>query len=208
MKHALILGGGSKWGASFTKNLADNGYTIDLITSSNFEYPNVINHKIDWISSDQHIIIGLLEPLKNKIYDLIFFNQNSGGGPNEQSFAPGGIFPIDHWHMHNWINCHLPYVVVKTMSNSIQGSTKVGWMITGLVDGTNKDLWKYAGYASVKSTNIHIMQGFANQHHGIFFAMDPIWFPEDDYKKDAETILSKIEGLTKEDSGSIIKKQA
>lgn len=88
MKHALILGGGSKWGAHFTKNLADNGYAVDLITGSDFDYNNVTSHKIDWVHSNPDNIKELLEPLKNKTYDIIFFNQNSGGGPNEQSYAP------------------------------------------------------------------------------------------------------------------------
>ena len=206
MKHALILGGGSKWGANFTNLLVTKGYTVDLITSSDFNNPSVNTYKIDWLTSSVQSVTELLEPLKNKTYDLIFFNQNSGGGPNDQAFAPGEIFPVEYWHMHNWINCQLPYVVVKTLSNSIQKTTKIGWMITGLVDGKDKDLWKYAGYASVKSTNIHIMQGFANQHQGIFFALDPRWFPEDQYSKDSEKIFTLIESLSLNDTGSIIKK--
>lgn len=206
MKHALILGGGSKWGASFTKILANSGYTVDLITSSDFEHPNVITHKIDWIHSNQNNINELLEPLKEKTFDLIFFNQNSGGGPNEDAYAPGDIFPIDHWNIQNWINCQLPYVVIKLLSNSIKSDTRIGWMITGLIDGKEKSLWKYAGYASVKSTNVHIMRGFANSHHGIFFALDPTWFPVEDYEKDSLTILNIINLLSDSDSGMILKK--
>ena len=208
MKHALILGGGSKWGASFTKNLADNGYAVDLITSSNFEYNNVISHKIDWIYSNRNSLESLLEPLKEKKYDLIFFNQNSGGGPNEQSFAPGDIFPIDHWNIQNWVNSQLPYVVVKTLSNSIDNDTKIGWMLTGLIDGKDKEMWKYAGYASVKSTNLHIMRGFANQHHGIFFAINPFWFPKNQYSEDADTIRCIIEDLKTSDNGCTVDKNA
>lgn len=208
MKHALILGGGSKWGAHFTKNLADNGYAVDLITSSKFNYNNVTSHKIDWVYSNPDNVKELLEPLKNKTYDIIFFNQNSGGGPNEQSYAPGDIFPIDHWHIQNWINCQLPYFVVKTLSNSIHKTTKIGWMLTGLIDGKDKEMWKYAGYASVKSTNLHIMRGFANQHHGIFFAINPFWFPENQYEEDAETIRLIIEDLKTSDNGCTVDKNA
>jgi len=206
MKNVLLFGCGSKWGAEFTKTIADAGYNIDLVTGSDFDYKNVTTYKIDWFGSSLQSLQELLDPLKDKQYDIIFFNQNTGGGPNDQAYAPGDIFPIDHWNIQNWINCQLPYAVVKMLNNSIHKTTKVGWMITGLVDGKDKDLWRYAGYASVKSTNVHIMRGFANQHCGIFFAMDPIWFPKDDYKKDSETILSKIEGLSAKDSGSIVKK--
>jgi len=206
MKQALILGGGSKWGANFTKNLADNGYTVDLITSSDFEYQNVHSYKIDWIYSNTNQLKNLLEPLTLKKYDLIFFNQNSGGGPNDIAYAPGDIFPIDHWNIQNWINCQLPYVVVKTLSDSIHNDTKIGWMLTGLIDGKDKEMWKYAGYASVKNTNLHIMRGFANQHHGIFFALNPFWFPEKEQEQDAETIRLLIENLKEHDNGCTIDK--
>lgn len=205
-KHALVLGGGSKWGAAFTKNLADNNYHIDLITSSDFSYNNVTTHKIDWWATNEENIYDFVNPLKNKIYDFIFFNQNSGGGPNEQSFAPGDVFPIDLWHKQNWINCQLPYVVVKSLSKSIKKTTKVGWMITGLIDGKDREMWKYAGYASVKSTNVHIMRGFAKYHHGIFFALNPSWFPIDEYNEDSEKIRILIESLTKKENGSILEK--
>jgi hypothetical protein len=206
MKNVLLFGCGSKWGAEFTKTIADAGYNIDLVTGSDFSYKNVTTYKIDWFGSNLQTLREILLPLTQKQYDIIFFNQNTGGGPNEQAYAPGDIFPIDHWNVQNWINSQLPYVAVKLLNNSIHKSTKVGWMITGLVDGKDKNLWKYAGYASVKSTNIHIMRGFANHHHGIFFALDPSWFPEDQYQKDAETILSKIENLEITDTGSIVKK--
>jgi hypothetical protein len=205
MKHALLLGCGSKWGATFTKTVSKN-YNVDLITSSNFNHENVTTHNIDWFGSDLQTIKELADKINHKEYDIIFFNQNTGGGPNEQAYAPGDVFPIDHWNTQNWINCQLPYALIKLLSNSITETTKIGWMITGLVDGKDKNLWKYAGYASVKSTNIHIMRGFANQHRGIFFAMDPSWFPENEYEKDAETILSKIENLKIKDSGDIVKK--
>lgn len=206
MLNALIVGGGSKWGSYFTKNLANNNYAVDLITGSEFDYNNVTSHKLDWVHSNPGNLKELLEPLKNKTYDIIFFNQNSGGGPNEQSYAPGDIFPIDHWHIQNWINCQLPYFVVKTLSNNIYETTKIGWMLTGLINGKDKEMWKYAGYASVKSTNLHIMRGFANQHHGIFFAINPFWFPENQYNKDAETIRLIIENIKSEDNGCTIDK--
>jgi hypothetical protein len=206
MKQALILGGGSKWGSVFTKNLADNGYTVDLITSSTFTHDNVHTHSVDWISSNENTIRYITDQLKNKTYDLIFFNQNSGGGPNEQCFAPNQSYPIDHWHIQNWVNSMLPYVVVQELSNSITADTKVGWMLTGLIDGKDKAMWKYAGYASVKSTNLHIMRGFANQHKGIFFALNPFWFPEKEQEQDAETIRLLIEKLQAHDNGCTIDK--
>lgn len=208
MKNALIIGGGSKWGASFTKNLAQNNYHVDVITGSGFSCNNVTTHKIDWWGSNLENLKVLLDPLRTKKYDMIFFNQNSGGGPNEQYFGPNQSFSVDHWHQQNWINCMLTYYTVQILSDCILSYTKVGWMLTGLIDGKDKEMWKYAGYASIKSTNLHIMRGFANQHRGIFFGLNPIWFPETQHEEDADTIRCIIENLELKDNGCTIDKNA
>lgn len=206
MNKVLLFGCGSKWGSHFTKNLADNGYTVDLITSTGLEYPNVYNYKIDWFTSSTDYVNNLLEPLTLKKYDLIFFNQNTGGGPNDQAFMPGHEFPIDQWNMHNWINSQLPFVAIKKLSNNIHDNTKIGWMLTGLIDSKDPELWRYAGYASVKSTNLHIMRGFSKYHHGIFFALNPIWFPAGQEEQDANNIRLLIENLKPDDNGCTIDK--
>ena len=197
-KKALLFGCGSKWGLWFTKHLADNGYHVNLVSSSDVDYPNVTNHKINWIQSNEKSIKELV--VKEK-YDLIFFNQNSGGGPGGMDFSPTKDFPIDHWNLHSWINCQLPYTVIKHLGDYIGGHTKIGWMLTGLISGNDSSLYQYAGYASLKSTNLHIMRGFSQYHPGIFFAINPIWFPELDYKKDAVQIAKVIEHLSETDSG-------
>jgi len=205
MKNALILGGGSKWGAEFTKKLSET-YHVDLITGSYFTHDNVTTHHIDWFGMNEDVLREILFKINDKTFDIIFFNHNSGGGPNEQSYAPGSEYPIDQWHMQNWINCMSTYFIIQNLSNCITEDTKIGWMITGLIDGKEKELWKYAGYANVKSTNVHIMRGFANAHPGIFFALNPIWFQEVIYDLDAETVVKQIENLTAENNGEIITK--
>lgn len=203
MKNALILGGGSKWGSTFTKTLVNSNYNVDLITSTGIDHPQITNFKIDWNTIDQREIDVITEQLSKKQFDLIFFNQNSGGGPNDVSYQPGDIFPIDHWHKANWINCLINYYIIKKLSYSITKNTKIGWMLTGLIDGKDPQMWKYAGYASVKSTNVHIMRGFSKYHHGVFFAIQPYWFPEKEFQKDATSILRVIENLKKQDNGYI-----
>jgi hypothetical protein len=206
MNKVLLFGCGSKWGSYFTKNLADNGYTVDLITSTGLEYPNVYNYKIDWFTSSEDYVNNLLEPLTLKKYNLIFFNQNTGGGPNDQAFAPGHEFPVNQWNMHNLVNSQLPFVAIKKLSNSIHDNTKIGWMLTGLIDSRDSELWRYAGYASVKSANLHIMRGFSKYHHGIFFALNPIWFPAGQEEQDANDIRLLIENLKSEDNGCTVDK--
>jgi hypothetical protein len=197
-KKALLFGCGSKWGLSFTKHLSDQGYEIDLVTSTDVNYKNVNIYKIDWLTSSEQIIKDLI---KQQPYDLIFFNQNSGGGPGEKDFSSERNFPISHWNLHLWINCQLPYVVIKHLSPSIKETTKIGWMLTGLIAGNDTNLYQYAGYASLKSTNLHIMRGFSQYHTGIFFAINPVWFPQESHSEDSKLILNTIDNLSKIDSG-------
>ena len=206
-KTALLVGCGSKWGAVFTDELLKKNYEIDLITSTGIENTGITNHLIDWWNSDTKIIDKIIENLKTTHYDLIFFNQNSGGGLDEHFFTSDENFPIDHWNKSTWMNCQLTYYIVKKLSAKIQENTKIGWMLTGLIDSTDSNFWQYAGYASVKATNLYIMRGFAKFCTGIFFGMQPIWFPAGDEIKDAINIIDMIENLTTTDSGKILTKE-
>ena len=197
-KKALLFGCGSKWGLEFTKYLADNGYQINLVSSSSVDYPGVKTLNINWVMSNE---TSVKELLVKEEYDLIFFNQNSGGGPGGDDFSPSRDYSVDHWNIHNWINSQLPYIVIKHLSSTITEKTKIGWMLTGLIVGNDTSRYQYAGYASIKSTNLHIMRGFSEFHKGIFFAINPMWFPVEDYKADAKQISSIIERLETTDTG-------
>lgn len=204
IKKALLVGCGSKWGAAFTTHLSNLNYHIDLVTSSDSTYQNTNTIKVNWFELNSTNIKSLLN--QEKHYDLIFFNQNSGGSVGEHHFSPGNVYDIEKWNYHNWINCQLPYIVIQHLSKSITDTTKIGWMMTGLIVGHEKDKFRYAGYASVKSTNLHIMRGFSEFHPGIFFAINPGWFPEAEYQKDAQSIEKVIDNLTKADSGKAFNK--
>lgn len=206
-KTALLLGCGSKWGAVFTDELLKKNYEIDLITSTGIEHEKITNHIIDWWNSDTEIIDKIVDNLKTSNYDLVFFNQNSGGGLNEHFFSSNENFPVEHWNKSTWINCQLAYYMVKKLGSKIKENTKIGWMLTGLIDSTDSNFWQYVGYASVKATNLYIMRGFAKFCTGIFFGMQPIWFPAGDEKKDAINIIDIIENLTAADSGKILTKE-
>jgi hypothetical protein len=62
------------------------------------------------------------------------------------------------------------------------------------------------GYASVKSTNLHLMRGFSLHYPGIFFCINPIWFPKEEFSKDAEQIFSLIIKLQSADNGKVFNK--
>lgn len=202
--NVLILGAGSKWGQHFTQQILSEGHTVDLITSSSV--PNANNIRVDWNQLTLEEISLILTPLKGKQYDIIFFNQNSGGAPNDVWFEPTNTFPLEAWSKSVWLDCQLPYYVIKVLTNSIHKNTKVGWMLTGLIDGKEKDKWKYAGYASNKNSNVHIMRGFSQFHPGIFFCINPSWFPPGQEKKDAAVIFQSIKNLTTNHNGKVLNK--
>lgn len=208
MKNALLIGCGSKWGADFTRYLLTKNYHIDLITSSdNFSgTPNVNPHKVDWQQYTGPVVDTISENLSQKTYDLIFFNQNGGGGPNNEWFRPNCMFSEDSWADILKRDSMMSYRLVHKLTNSINKSTKVGWMLTGLIDGKDPNHWGYAGYGSMKSMHLFIMRGFASAHPGIFFAINPIWFPKGDEVKDAEAILNVIEKLEPKDNGKTFNK--
>jgi len=201
----LLVGSGANWGSVFTKYIADQGHIVDLVTSKEFSYNNVNAIKINWENSEVEINT-INETLNNNQYDIIFFNQNSYGVPNEHDFSKERTASKQSWDLAYWINCQLPYYMLKHLSNSIHENTKIGWMLTGLIDGKEVAMRKYAGYASVKSTNLHLMRGFSLHHTGIFFCINPIWFPKDDFSKDAEQIFSVITKLQSTDNGKVFNK--
>lgn len=204
--NVLLFGAGSKWGAHFTRYLADHDCKIDLVTSSNFQYNNVSTYHINWHTVNLNDLKNLLSSLPEKKYDLIFFNQNGGGGPNDKFYSKEFTIDQDRWNKSYWVDVQLPYYVIKNLTNSISEKTKIGWMLTGLINGIESKHWKYAGYAGAKTTNLHIMRGFSQFHPGIFFCLNPIWFPPDTIDADCLSIYSVINSLVPGDTGKVFTK--
>lgn len=204
MKKVLLFGSGKKWGKEFLKYLSFLNIKVDSVSSEYIDLPNVNNIKVDWFNLDRNKIKSIIDPYKK--YDLIFFNHNNGGSPGEHYLSPHNEMDLGSWNYNYWISCQLPYVVIHHLSNSISQDTKIGWMLTGLIEGRDENLFKYAGYAGVKSTNLHILRGFSKFHPGIFFGINPIWFPEEDWPKDAKQIFHVIESLKSKDNGKCFNK--
>ena len=203
-KKSLLLGCGSKWGAEFTKCLVNNGYTVDLVTQTGLKYPNVNNIIINWQELDREKIETLIP---KEEYDLVFFNQNSKGSVNDFWLVEGNVLPENMWNKNYFIDCQLPYYIVHHLGSVTKFETKFGWMMTGLITGRDENLFKHAGYACNKASNLHIMRGFSkSRRKGIYFAINPSWFPLDQYEKDSIQILKIIENLTLLDSGKSFNK--
>ena len=202
----LLVGAGSKWGSLFTKYLAEQGCIIDLVTGTGVDYDNVINHKVNWNTLSLQDLDVIAANLSQDSYDLIFFNQNSGGGPNDQYFSPGLDASLEGWSKSFWLDCQMPYYLIKKLKTKINETTRIGWMLTGLINSEQSEQWKYGGYASAKTTNLHLMRSFSQYNTGIYFCLQPIWFPPGEEIKDCIMIYDTIKNLTVDDNGRIIMK--
>lgn len=205
MKKALLLGTGSKWGKSFSEQLLAEGFHLDIISGTkvvaqNAESFNLI--QVDWQNfRAPDDIYPLLDQLKFGPYDLIFFNHNAPGAPDEWEFQ--NEIQIAQWSHSFWLNCQLPALLIDKLSqkNLIQNDTRIGWMLTGLINGQSPDFWRHAGYASCKYTNMAMLQGFSKYRKGIYFGVQPGSFSPENYRDDSLKILKLISQLTQAESG-------
>lgn len=202
---ALLIGAGSKWGGEFTNFLLSKNYKIDLVTGSNLEERlNLTIHKINWKTFSSRDMDVLAGNLSQENYDLIFFNQNSQSYPNEQTFSPDRDISIEDWSRGFWIDCQMPYYLIKKIKNKIQKDTKIGWMLTGLITSQQSEYWKYGGYTSNKNTNLHLMRNFSQYHPGIFFCIDPMGLNPINFQEDCENIFKVIQDINEDDNGKVL----
>lgn len=203
-KRVLITGGGSKFGYELTKRFSDNGYIVDVITSTNVIHENVNVSIIKWSTITENKLKKALDSFGSNEYDVIFFNHNTGGGPNETDYLPYTDYNIKKWSNHYFINCQIPFITLKYIHSKVKHDTKIGWMISGMVDGKWEDGWKYGGYVGFKATNLYQMRGFSKYYPGIFFCMNPGHIELHNYEGDSSQIVDTIKNLEKSDSGKIL----
>lgn len=206
MNNILLVGAGSKWGKIFTEYLVTQGCKVDLITSTGIDSENINNHKINWNTFSMSDLDSIVNKLSIDTYDLIFFNQNSGGGPNDEYFSPNLDVSLEGWSRNLWIDCQMPYYLIKKLKTKITETTRIGWMLTGLINSEQSEQWKYGGYASAKTTNLHLMRSFSQYNTGIYFGLQPIWFPPGEESKDCKDIYKMLIRLSSKDNGRIIMK--
>ncbi len=190
MKNALLIGCGSKFGATFTKNLADNNYQIDLISSSDLQYKNTNTIHYEWYESNdredmykdemtvefhRNLLSNILFSLSEKNYDLILFNQNRGQLFNFKVFSKfntlekHNLFDLDDWmsvwSLRYWFGCQLPLYISAYLNNnkSILSDTKIVWMNSGIIEcpASADENWLYQDYIGLKVHNLHIMKELA-----------------------------------------------
>jgi hypothetical protein len=200
--NALLIGCGSKWGGDFFLPEIKKDYKTTLITSSNIEDPDLNIIKISYNDINQSLFDNIKDKIKDIKFDLIFFNHNSGGGPGAEYFSPNGPkINSAAWSSSLYIHCHFPAMLIRELTENITEDTKVGWMLTGMIKDANPDNYQWGLYGSAKYINLCIMRLFSQNHPGIFFGINPWWFPKDEAQQRAEDISGLIKNLTKEHNG-------
>lgn len=206
--NVLLVGGGSKFGLSFTKFLKSKEYTVDIITSKMLPIIGVTSYRVNWNTVQQKDIEKIANKINSnsKVYDIILFNQNSYTGVDQTVFKNNNQLPnINKWNQAYFTHCQLPLLLIKMIQPSIGNETKIGWMLTGMIHQDQPEQYKHALYGAAKYTNQSIMKMFTEfEHKGIFFGMDPIWLDSTKEDQECSDMLSAIGRVTQ--SGSVITK--
>lgn len=173
MKHCILTGGGSKFGAILTEKFLDQGYIVHLITSSpskwkNVPYVNTIN--VDWHRLDISKLKSLIPNIDH--VDVIFFNHNASALSAERFNTTSLQNPRDWGHSY-FVATQFPYYYIKILSKKINTETKIGWMLSELINQPNVNQVGFADYIGNKFTNACIMKSFSMTNSGCFFGLHP-----------------------------------
>ena len=204
--NALLLGCGSKLGLEILKLQVEEYNHIDLITSSNVEMDKVNTIKVDWDNLSEADVRNIIaEHLVGKKYDFIWFNQSNFQIPNNGAFYEY-IQPIDNWVHGHWINCILPYFLIRELDECLTETTKIGWTLSSGIQPAADATHSLGGYNSCKVTNYNIMRAFAKVHRSLFFGINPVSLVEESYELDAYLMDLLFKKMDREFQGVVANK--
>lgn len=193
-KQCIILGGGSKLGASLTQSFLECNYQVRLVTGSASTWdsvPGVTVIPINWHTASIRDIAPIIANLTQ--VDVVFFNQNSSA-LGQQNFVLGTPQNVSHWQQNYFVACQLPFFLVHAIKNKIHSQTKIGWMLSVLIRHPVDSQIDHADYIGNKFTNACIMKSFSKLNHGGFFGMHPDGISDDqDGRQKAKNIVNFID---------------
>ena len=167
MKHALVIGGGSKKSQVIIDCLVDSDFQVINIGSS--EHPRANNIRIEWSQLDIPTVHKLCKFQQQ--FDFVFFNQNSSS-LNHTDYNPD--LPtlktwrlIKDWTHSQWISCQLPFLIVHSLRKNLSKTSKIGWMLSSYIDYQSLDIEKFPDYSANKYQNYLQMIAFG-QHYQTF----------------------------------------
>ena len=172
MKQALVLGGGSKFGARLTMALTNRDYHVHVITShaDGWNWPQVTTRPVDWHTVNITDIRGLIQDLPN--LDLIFFNHNACS-MSQQVFEPGVLHDPRAWSQSYFVACQLPFYLIQSLKSRIGPHTRIGWMLSQLIARPQPPYLGLVDYMGNKFTNACMIRAFAQSYPAVFFGINP-----------------------------------
>lgn len=193
MKNAIVFGCGSKNGIPIVESLLNNGYNIKNIGSSIVEIKNVTNIQVEWNKIDIPFIHKVLKLQKDDV-DFIFFNQNSSTLTSKDFNNNDTLFvwqQIKNWTNSHWLSCQMPFLVLHTLKERLNSTSKVGWMLSSYIDYQKEDVETYPDYSSFKFMNYLIMNNFGKKSNYKTFGIIPD-FNKNDAKNKLYDLITKI----------------
>jgi len=158
MKNALLVGGGSKFGAKLTEQLKTY-YTVYGISGSTKSDRQNLN--VDWKTCKNQTVEKFLRGLPD--IDLIIFNQNYTA-LNDSCFEFGKehVFNVwkrsVEWNQAHYVNCILPMYILHTVYDNkhLLPHAVICWMLSSSIFETTENApvdykgQKYQNYLSMK----------------------------------------------------------
>jgi nucleoside-diphosphate-sugar epimerase len=180
----LIIGGGSKFGKKTSLGLLEEGYEVDIITSTGSPHKDIKFSRVNWESLNHYLAVEALKKFKDgEPYTEIIFNQNAGSSGFAENY--GIMTPQEHaeWSQHFFNNVQLIDIVIKELKGRIIPSTKIIGLVSGIIqsikevnpiNGKNEILAeRFGGYAGMKAYIYYMMQGYNKFATGNYITVNP-----------------------------------
>jgi hypothetical protein len=195
MKKALVIGGGSENGRAILDTLADNNFETINFGSSVYQQASVKTVPLDWRQVDIEFVHRNFSQFDG-VFDFVFFNQN-GSSLNARDFSiqHDDILEtwrrIKDWNHSHWISCQMPFLVLHTIRKNLSTESKVGWMLSDLIDYRNPLSAEFADYSSNKYFNYLSMKSFAQANQFKTFGIYPT-FSDSNSKDKLKHIINTV----------------
>lgn len=189
----LIVGGGSKFGAQLATTAKEYGDEVHVITgNTDIEADRVI--PVNW----HHVSTGDVIPKIDKDYDVVVFNQNGGGSPND--IVKENV-QLEHWNRAFFNNVQLSYYIAQYIE--VTENSKIVWMLSPVLHPSARtDGFILGGYAADKAYSYHMMKSFSTQKSKNYYGLAPKHFGNSPFF--APVMYETIMKLTSDRSGKLL----
>jgi hypothetical protein len=178
MKHALTIGCGSTNGKVIIDTLLAKNYCVTNIGRT--AYPDVDNIELDW---DQLQITNIHKLVKfDHEIDFVFFNHNSSSlAKKDFDFVKNDTLVIwkliKDWQKTHWLSCQMPLLMLHALRKNLTQQTKIGFMLSTLIEWKNISSEQFPDYSSQKYFNYLAMRCLS-EHYQSFGIMPDFSVPD------------------------------